>query len=146
MKIAMKTPSVKTEEADRKWVLVDLAGQPVGRAAAKIASILRGKHKPTFTPHSDTGDFVVVINADKVVLTGAKMQNKNYYRHSNHPGGMRVTSAAKMMETHPERIIEAAVRGMLPKTRLGREQLRKFKIYNGPEHPHVAQQPELIEL
>jgi len=146
MMIAMKTPSVTTEAADRNWVLVDLAGQPVGRAAAKIASILRGKHKPTFTPHSDTGDFVVVINADKVVLTGTKMQKKKYYRHSNYVGGLTVTTAQKMMETHPERIIESAVRGMLPKTRLGREQLRKFKIYTGPEHPHVAQQPELIEI
>lgn len=146
MMIAMKTPSITPEQAERKWVLVDLEGQPVGRAATKIAAILRGKHKPTFTPHTDTGDFVVVINAEKVVLTGNKLQQKNYYRHSNHPGGMRITPAGKMLETHPERVIEAAVRGMLPKNRLGREQLRKFKVYVGPEHPHVAQQPEVIEL
>lgn len=146
MMIAMKTPSVTTEEADRNWILIDLEGQPVGRAAAKIAAILRGKHKPTYTPHTDTGDFVVVINAEKVVLTGNKWQDKNYYRHSNHPGGLRTTTAAKMLETHPERLIESAVRGMLPKNRLGRDLLRKFKIYTGPEHPHVAQSPELIEL
>ena len=143
---AMKTPSVYPEDANRKWVLVDLEGQTVGRAAAKIASILRGKHKPTFTPHTDCGDFVVVINAEKVVFTGNKLLAKNYYRHSGYTGGLRTTAAGKMLETHPERVIEAAVRGMLPKNTLGRKQLKNFKIYVGPEHPHAAQQPELVKL
>lgn len=142
----MKTPSVTSDAANQKWLLVDLEGQTVGRAATKISTFLRGKHKPSFTPHADTGDFVVVINADKVVLTGNKWKDKNYYRHSNYVGGLTTTSAEQMLEKHPERIIESAVRGMMPKTRLGRTQLAKFKVYTGPEHPHEAQQPTLIEL
>lgn len=142
----MKTPSVTSDAASQKWLLVDLEGQPVGRAAAKIAAFLRGKHKPSFTPHADTGDYVVVVNADKVVLTGNKWKDKHYHRHSNYVGGLTSTSAQDMLKKHPERIIEAAVRGMMPKTRLGRAQLQKFKVYTGPEHPHEAQQPQPTEL
>lgn len=142
----MKTPSVTSDAASQKWLLVDLEGQPVGRAASKIAAFLRGKHKPTFTPHTDTGDYVVVVNADKVVLTGNKWKQKRYHRHSNYVGGLTSPSAQEMLEKHPERIIEAAVRGMMPKTRLGRVQMKKFKVYTGPEHPHGAQEPQLIEL
>lgn len=142
----MKTPSVTSDAANQKWLLVDLEGQTVGRAATKISNFLRGKHKPSFTPHADTGDFVVVINADKVVLTGNKWKDKTYHRHSNYVGGLTSTSAQEMLQKHPERIIESAVRGMMPKTRLGRAQLTKFKVYTGPEHPHEAQQPQLIEL
>lgn len=142
----MKTPSVTSDAANQTWLLVDLEGQTVGRAATKISAFLRGKHKPSFTPHTDTGDYVVVINADKVVLTGNKWKDKNYYRHSNYVGGLTTTSAEEMLQKHPERIIHSAVRGMMPKTRLGRAQLAKFKVYTGPEHPHEAQQPTLIEL
>lgn len=142
----MKTPSVTSDAASQKWLLVDLEGQPVGRAATKISAFLRGKHKPCFTPHNDTGDFVVVINADKVVLTGNKWKDKKYHRHSNYVGGLTSTSAEDMLKKHPERIIESAVRGMMPKTRLGNAQLAKFKVYAGSEHPHAAQQPQTIEL
>lgn len=142
----MKTASVKPEDADRKWLVVDLEGQTVGRAAARIASLLRGKHKPSYTPHNDNGDFVIALNADKVVFTGQKWVQKFYYRHSQYPGGLRETRADKMLERHPERIIEAAVKGMLPKNSLGRQMFKKFKVYTGAEHPHEAQQPETITL
>lgn len=142
----MKTISVKTEDAQREWWVVDLEGQTVGRAAVQIATVLRGKHKPTFTPNSDTGDFVVAINADKVVFTGNKLLKKVYYRHSHHPGGLRETRAEEMLAKHPERVIEAAVRGMLPKNPLGRRMIKKFKVYAGAEHPHGAQQPRTLEL
>lgn len=142
----MKTVSVTTEDCDREWLVVDLAGQTVGRAAATIASILRGKHKPTYTPHNDCGDFVVAINADKVVFTGAKWSDKVYYRHSHHPGGLRETTAEEMLRKHPERIIQFAVKGMLPKNHLGTRMLRKFKIYAGGAHPHAAQQPKSFTL
>jgi large subunit ribosomal protein L13 len=145
--ILMKTTvSVKTEDAQREWWVIDLEGQTVGRAAAKIASVLRGKHKPTFTPHNDTGDFVVAINADKVVFTGKKWSDKMYYRHSNHPGGLTETTAQEMLDRHPERIISFAVKGMLPKNKLGRSILKKFKVYAGAEHPHEAQQPKTLSL
>ena len=142
----MKTPSINKQDADREWWVVDLEGQTVGRAAAKIASVLRGKHKPTYTPHADAGDFVVAINADKVVFTGNKWAQKQYYRHSGYPGGIRNTPAGEMLEKFPTRIIESAVRGMLPKNRLGRQLIRKFKVYAGGEHPHDAQQPQPLEL
>ena len=142
----MKTISVKTEDAQREWWVVDLEGQTVGRAAAQIASVLRGKHKPTFTPNADTGDFVVAINADKIVFTGNKLLKKIYYRHSHHPGGLTETRAEEMLAKHPERVIETAVRGMLPKNPLGRRMIKKFKVYAGAEHPHVAQQPRTLEL
>jgi large subunit ribosomal protein L13 len=140
------TVSVKRDDANREWLLIDLEGQTVGRAAAKIASILRGKHKPTFTPHTDTGDFVVVINAAKVRFTGAKLLDKTYIRHTGHPGGIRETRAEEMLAKHPDRVIGIAVKGMLPKGPLGRQMLRKFKIYAGAEHPHEAQQPRPFAL
>lgn len=142
----MKTISVKTQDANREWLLVDLEGLTVGRAASRIAAILRGKHKPTFTPHNDNGDFVVAINADKVVFTGNKLTTKRYYRHSNYPGGLREATAAELLEKFPERVIMNAVKGMLPKNSLGRKMLTKFKVYAGSEHPHEAQQPKAIEL
>ena len=142
----MKTTSVVLKDADRQWHLVDLENVTVGQAATVIASVLRGKHRPTFTPNADNGDYVVVVNAEKVVLTGTKWQKKMYYRHSNYPGGLTETRADKMLERHPERIIEAAVRGMLPKNSLGRRMLKKLKIHVGPEHPHVAQQPQPLSL
>lgn len=138
----MKTVSVKTEDANRAWYVIDLEGQTVGRAAQKIATVLRGKHKPSFTPHNDTGDFVVAINADKVVLTGNKLLTKMYRRHSGFPGGLREERAEEVLAKYPERIIEAAVKGMLPKNSLGRQIIKKFKVYASSEHPHEAQQPQ----
>ncbi|NLY54603.1 MAG: 50S ribosomal protein L13 [Firmicutes bacterium] len=126
----------------RQWYVVDAAGQTLGRLASEVASILRGKHKPTFTPHVDTGDFVIVINADKVVLTGKKLDQKMAYRHSGYPGGIRATSYRTLMEKKPEYVVEKAVKGMLPRNRLGRAMAKKLKVYSGPEHPHQAQKPE----
>ncbi len=142
----MKTESAKFEPEKRKWILVDADGKVLGRLASKIAFRLRGKHLPNFTPHVDTGDFVVVINAEKVRLTGKKWDQKMYYRHSGYMGGLKSTSAKKMRDEHPERIIYHAVKGMLPKNRLGRKLLKKLKVYAGPDHPHQAQQPERVEL
>lgn len=142
----MKTVSVTRDEAQRDWYVVDLEGKTVGRAAARIASVLRGKHKPSFTPNADTGDFVVAINADKVVFTGNKWMNKMYYRHSNFPGGLREERAEELREKYPERIIESAVKGMLPKNRLGRQLLRKLKVYASADHPHQAQQPRPLDV
>lgn len=142
----MKTPSIRKEDAQREWFVVDLEGQTVGRAAAKIASILRGKHKPTFTPNADTGDFVICINADKVVFTGRKLTDKIYYRHSHYPGGLRETAAGDLLRRFPDRVIKAAVKGMLPKNTLGLHMMRKLKVYAGPEHPHAAQQPRTLTL
>ena len=135
------TYMAKPGSVERKWYVIDASGQRVGRLAAEIASILRGKHKPEFTPHVDVGDFVVVINAEKVVFTGKKLQDKMYYRHSGYPGGLKTTSAAQMLEKHPERVLEMAVKGMLPHNSLGADQYRKLKVYAGPDHPHAAQQP-----
>ncbi len=140
------TPSAKPGEVERKWVLVDADGVVLGRLATQVAMILRGKNKPQYTPHVDTGDYVVVVNASKVRLTGNKAQSKQYWRHSGYLGGLSFESYAKAMETHPERVIERAVRGMLPKTTLGRKQLTKLKVYAGPEHPHAAQNPTPIDL
>jgi large subunit ribosomal protein L13 len=143
----MKTTiSVKTEDANRQWWVVDLNGQVLGRAASRIANVLRGKHKPSFTPHNDTGDFVVVINAEKLVLTGRKAQQKFYYRHTTHPGGIRGVAAHKMLDEHPERLLEIAVRGMMPRGPLGRRMFRKLKVYSGGVHPHQAQQPRVLDL
>ena len=142
----MKTISTKPSDVQRAWHVVDLEGKTVGRAATAIATVLRGKHKPTFTPHVDTGDFVIAVNADKVVFTGNKLQDKKYYRHSGYPGGLRETTAAEQLEKHPERVIFAAVRGMLPKGPLGRRILKKFKVYAGADHPHAAQQPSAMEV
>lgn len=140
------TYMAKPLEVERKWLIVDAAGQTLGRLASEVASLIRGKHKPQFTPHIDTGDFVVVINAEKIVLTGKKLQQKKYYRHSGYPGGLRTTTAQEMLNTKPERIIELAVKGMLPKNKLGHQMQTKLKVYAGAEHPHAAQLPEVWEL
>lgn len=142
----MKTVSAKFDPNQRKWVLVDAENQVLGRLASQIAMRLRGKHLPHFTPHVDLGDFVVVVNAEKISLTGRKWDQKVYYRHTGYMGGIRETSARKLNREHPERIIKLAVRGMLPKNRLGRSLLKKLKIYRGSEHPHEAQQPQKISL
>ncbi|MGB9698709.1 MAG: 50S ribosomal protein L13 [Thermodesulfobacteriota bacterium] len=142
----MATMMAKKDEVKRKWHLVDAKGKTLGRLAARIAILLRGKHKPTFTPHVDTGDFVVVINAEKVVLTGKKWKEKLYIHHSGYPGGLKSISAQKMWEKHPERLITMAVQGMLPKNKLGRKLLKKLKVYAGESHPHQAQLPEPINL
>ena len=140
------TYMAKPNEVERKWYVVDADGKTLGRLASEVAGLLRGKHKPQFTPHVDTGDFVIVINAEKIVLTGKKWQEKKYYRHSGYLGGLKVTTAQEMVQKKPERIIELAVRGMLPKNRLGRALYRKLKVYAGSEHPHTAQKPEVYEL
>jgi len=142
----MRTYMAKPNEVPRKWYVVDAAGQTLGRLSSEVARILRGKHKPQFTPHVDTGDFVVVINAEKIQLTGKKWDQKNYYRHSGYPGGLKVTSAKDMRDKHPERLIELAVYGMLPKNRLGERLKSKLKVYAGSEHPHAAQNPEVWQL
>ena len=131
---------------ERKWYVVDAAGQTVGRLAAEVAKVLRGKNKPTFTPHVETGDFVIVINAEKAVFTGKKLTDKMYFRHSGYPGGTTFTAAGKLMEKAPEKVIEKAVRGMLPKNRLGAQMYRKLNVYAGSEHPHAAQKPEVLAL
>jgi large subunit ribosomal protein L13 len=132
----------KSDEIRREWVVMDASDQVLGRLATEVARILRGKHKPDYTPFLDTGDFVVVINADRIRLTGNKLEDKKYYRHSGRPGSLKVETARERMDKYPERIIQAAVWGMLPKNRLGRKLLRKLKVYSGPEHPHQAQQPK----
>jgi large subunit ribosomal protein L13 len=131
---------------ERKWYVVDAAGQTVGRLAAEVAKVLRGKHKPTFTPHVDTGDYVIVINADKAVFTGKKLTKKIYFRHSGYTGGTTFTPAGQMMEKMPERVIELAVKGMLPKNHLGAQMYRKLSVYAGAEHPHAAQKPEELKF
>lgn len=140
------TYMAKPNEVERKWFVIDAEGKTLGRLASEAASLIRGKHKPQFTPHVDTGDFVVVINAEKIVLTGNKLADKKYYRHSMHPGGLKVTPAAVMIQNKPERVIELAVHGMLPKNRLGNKMKLKLKVYAGAEHPHQAQNPEVYEL
>lgn len=141
-----KTFFAKPEEIKRNWYVVNAEGQILGRLAAKIAAILRGKDKPIFTPHVDTGDFVVVINAEKVKLTGKKLYQKNYPKHSGYPGGLTLTNAKTMLEKKPEDVIRLAVKGMLPKNILGRKLIKKLKVYRGPEHPHLAQMPKEINL
>ena len=133
-------------EVERKWYVVDAEGRTLGRLATEIAKTLRGKNKPQYTPHVDVGDFVVVVNAEKVVVTGKKAEQKVYRRHSGYPGGMKETSYGRMMERRPEEILRRAVYGMMPKTRLARQQLRKLKIYAGSDHPHVAQNPQKLEV
>lgn len=143
----MKTTFMaNAQNVERKWYVVDAEGQTVGRLAAEVAKVLRGKHKPTFTPHVDTGDFVIVINAEKAVFTGKKLIDKTYFRHSGYNGGITFTPAGQMMEKFPTRVIEHAVRGMLPKNRLGEQMYRKLNVYAGSEHPHAAQQPEELKL
>jgi large subunit ribosomal protein L13 len=140
------TPKRAEAVAGRKWFVVDAEGKTLGRLASVIAQTLRGKTKANFAPHMDLGDFVIVVNADKVVLTGKKETQKFYFRHSNYPGGLRQVSVRQMRLTHPDRIIEAAVRGMLPRNVLGEQQLRKLKIYAGPTHPHASQQPQELDV
>ncbi len=143
----MKTTfMVNANNIERKWYVVDAEGKTLGRLAAEVAKVLRGKHKPTFTPHADTGDHVIVVNAEKVRVTGKKLLQKEYFRHSGYPGGSRFTTLAMMLEKHPERVIEMAVKGMLPKNKLGAQQYRKLNVYAGAEHPHAAQKPEVLEL
>ena len=148
MKLSEQTKSVSHEDAlrGRRWILIDAEGRSLGRVASRAASVLRGKHRPDYTPHQDAGDFVIVINAAKVKLTGAKVRDKLYHHHTNYPGGIRTTSAGKLLESRPERLIETAVRGMLPKNRLGRRLFTKLKVYREAEHPHAAQQPQTIAL
>lgn len=141
-----KTYSAKAGDVQRKWFVVDAEGMTLGRLATSVAATLRGKNKPMYTPHVDTGDFVVVINAEKVKVTGNKETQKFYYRHSDYPGGLKTTSLKDMRARHPERIIENAVRGMLPGSNLGRQQLKKLKVYAGANHPHEAQNPTPLEL
>lgn len=140
------TVSIRTEDADRRWWVLDLEGKVLGRAAVRVASMLRGKHKPTFTPHTDTGDFVIVVNAEKVVLTGKKPQQKIYRRHSGYMGGLREITAEKLLQKRPEDVFKLAVKGMLPRGPLGRRMLRKLKVYAGPAHKHEAQQPQPLVL
>jgi large subunit ribosomal protein L13 len=142
----MKTYTPRPGEITRRWWIVDAENQTLGRLATRIARVLRGKHKPQFTPHLDTGDYVVVVNAEKVRLTGRKATNKTYFRHSGYMGGERLVPITEVMRKRPERVIELAVKGMLPKNNLGRLMRRKLKIYAGPAHPHVAQQPEVLEI
>jgi len=141
----MATYSAKKGEVERSWYIIDAENKVLGKVAAKIATILRGKHKPVFTPHVDTGDFVVVINAKKVHLTGKKLANKMYYRHTGYPGGLKSMSAEEMLKKKPVNIIKLAVRGMLPKNKLGRKQLTKLKVYSGSDHPHKAQTPKELK-
>ncbi|WP_338064556.1 50S ribosomal protein L13 [Vagococcus coleopterorum] len=136
----------KTGEVERKWYVVDATDIPMGRLSAVVASILRGKNKPTFTPHVDTGDFVIVINADKVKLTGNKAKDKMYYRHSMYPGGLKSVSAGELRDKNSRRLIETSIKGMLPKNTLGRKQLSKLHVYGGEEHSHQAQQPEVLDI
>lgn len=141
-----KTYSAKPTDIERTWYVVDATDQTLGRLATRIASILKGKHKPIYTPHMDVGDFVIVVNADKVHVTGRKMEQKVYYRHSGYPGGLSEISLRDQLVKHPTRVVERAVWGMLPKNALGRQMYRKLKVYAGPDHPHAAQQPEVLEV
>lgn len=142
----MSTQVAKQAEVKRSWFMVDLEGQVLGRAASEIARVLRGKHKAIYTPSVDTGDFVIVLNADKVQLTGKKLADKMYHRHTGYPGGLKSISAGKLLEKKPEELIKKAVKGMLPKNKLGRQMLKKLKVYAGPDHPHSAQQPKQLAL
>lgn len=144
--LSYRTISANAATADKQWVLVDAEGQALGRLASKVAKIIRGKHKPNFTPHVDCGDNVIVINAEKIELSGKKMEVKEYIRHTGYPGGQRSLLAKQVMEKHPERLIEKAVKGMLPKNRLGRQLYTNLKVVVGPEHKHQAQQPTTINL
>jgi len=142
MKTYVATPNTR----ERNWLVVDANGKTLGRLATRVADALRGKRKPDYTPHVDVGDFVIVVNAEKVSVTGRKREQKRYYRHSGYPGGLRSRTLGQMMERRPEEVVRLAVKGMLPRNRLGRAQLRKLKIYAGPDHPHAAQKPEPMEV
>jgi len=141
-----KTFSLPKKKADRRWYIIDAKDKVLGRLASEIAIRLRGKHKPEFTPHVDAGDFIIVINAEKIKVTGRKLKNKRYYWHSGYPGGIKEVTLERLLQTHPERVIYKAVKGMLPKNRLARKQLKKLKIYAGEHHPHQAQKPQPLEL
>jgi large subunit ribosomal protein L13 len=141
------TRSVRAEDVDRKWYVVDAEDAVLGRMATRIATILRGKHRPIYTPHVDTGEYVIVINAEKVKLTGRKLDQKIYHRHTGYPGGIRSITAGKLLQSaHADRVVQSAVRGMLPKNTLGRQMYSKLKVYAGPDHPHAAQMPEVLEI
>jgi len=142
----MKTYATRASDIQREWWIVDADGQNLGRLATRIAHVLRGKHKPLYSPHLDVGDFVIVINADKVQVTGRKLDQKAYYRHSNYPGGLKRITLREQLKQYPTRVLEAAVRGMLPHNRLGRRMLKKLKVYAGSEHPHQAQQPKPLDI
>jgi large subunit ribosomal protein L13 len=144
--MTVRTFSPKAADIQRQWHVVDASDVVLGRLASQVAVLLRGKHKPVFAPHVDTGDFVIVVNASKVALSGKKLEQKHAYRHSGYPGGLTAVSYADLLDRHPERAVEKAVRGMLPKSSLGRQMLRKLKVYAGPEHPHQAQQPKPFEI
>ncbi len=144
--MSQKTYLAKPGEVEKKWYVIDAAGKPVGRLAVDIARILMGKNKVTYTPHVDNGDFVIVINADKVVLTGKKLDDKVYRRHSGYPGRLKEIKARDMLASHPERVIEITVKGMMPKNVLGRHMLKKLKVYSGSEHPHMAQKPQPLSI
>ncbi len=144
--MTVRTYTPKAGDVQRQWLVIDATDVVLGRLASQVAVLLRGKHKATFAPHVDTGDFVVVINADKVALTGAKLEQKRAYRHSGYPGGLKSRTYAEMLEKHPAKAVEKAVRGMLPKNTIGRAQLGKLKVYAGAEHPHQAQQPQPYEI
>jgi large subunit ribosomal protein L13 len=142
----VRTFTAKAGETEREWFVVDAENQTLGRLASRIAPILRGKHKATFTPHLDCGDFVVVVNAEKVRVTGRKLDQKYYHRHSGYPGGLKSVSLRSQLDNHPERVLQSAVKGMLPKNKLGRQMIKKLKIYAGDSHPHQAQQPKPLDL
>jgi large subunit ribosomal protein L13 len=142
----MKTYVATPDSRERNWLVVDASGKTLGRLATQIADRLRGKRKPEYTPHIDVGDFVIVVNAERISVTGNKRQEKRYYRHSGYPGGLRSRTLEEMLARRPEEVIRLAVKGMLPRTRLGRAQLRKLKVYAGPDHPHAAQKPEPLEV
>jgi large subunit ribosomal protein L13 len=142
----VKTYATKQSDIERKWYVVDAQGQTLGRLATQVARILIGKHKPIFSPNVDTGDFVIIVNAEKINVTGKKLTDKMYYRHSGYPGGITKLTLQDMLRTHPERVLELAVRNMLPRNRLGRQIIRKLKVYAGAEHPHTAQQPEPLQF
>jgi large subunit ribosomal protein L13 len=144
--MTVRTYTPKAGDVQRQWLVIDATDVVLGRLASQVAVLLRGKHKATFAPHVDTGDFVVVINADKVALTGAKLEQKRAYRHSGYPGGLKSRTYAEMLDKHPAKAVEKAVRGMLPKNTIGRNQLSKLKVYAGPDHPHQAQQPQPFEI
>jgi large subunit ribosomal protein L13 len=142
----VRTHAVKASEIERQWFVVDAEGKTLGRLASEIAKVLRGKHKPIFSPHLDTGDYVIVVNADRIRVTGRKIEEKRYYRYSGQPGGLKSIPLGALLEKHPTRVIEHAVRGMLPKNRLGRVMIKKLKVYAGSEHPHDAQKPVVLDV
>jgi large subunit ribosomal protein L13 len=141
-----KTYVTKEQDVQREWYVVDAAGHTLGRLASEVAQILRGKHKPIYSPAVDVGDYVIIVNAEEIKVTGRKLDQKMYYRHSGYPGNLKAISLGNLLQKNPARVIERAVRGMLPRNRLGRKMLKKLKVYAGPDHPHIAQQPESMEL